>query len=66
MKKATDYDYQVEDFEEEIEKLCKGSPSKKEQLIDKLADKFLDSIVMKKIHPDYFDMQKKCQMHDIS
>lgn len=61
MKKATDYDYQIIDFDEEIRKLSiKYNDFKYEELLNKLEDKMLDSIIMKKIHPDYFEMQKKC------
>ena len=60
MKKATDYDYQIIDFDEEIRKLSiKYNDFKYEELLNKLEDKMLDSIIMKKIHPDYFEMQKK-------
>lgn len=61
MKKATDYDYQIIDFDEEIRKLSiKYNDFKYEEMLNKLEDKMLDSIIMKKIHPDYFEMQKKC------
>lgn len=61
MKKATDYEYQIIDFDEEIRKLSiKYNDFKYEELLNKLEDKMLDSIIMKKIHPDYFEMQKKC------
>lgn len=61
MKKATDYEYQIIDFDEEIRKLSiKYNDFKYEEMLNKLEDKMLDSIIMKKIHPDYFEMQKKC------